>query len=332
MALISSRLGPPRRGPGHPDNRWRCVAVAVLALLAFGHAGVQALPAEEAPAAAADLAVTVADGRLSVRVGAAPLDAVLEAIAVQIDVAITVRGDLGTVQPQEFADLPLDAGIRRLAGERGLLMLFAPADQRGMPGQLREIRVYGDLRSDDGARARPLNRPLGPLARELTRSASERTPASPGYEELAKQTKGERLMAIRGLARLRDAAAIEALGALATHDPEGTVRRIAATALGNIGGEAVVGALEAALADAEVEVRIQAMRGLHAIDPEAAAEPLGELALGDADPGLRCQAVHLLATLRSEEARATVELAASDPDDTVREAAEEALASSRRWR
>ena len=45
------------------------------------------------------------------------------------------------------------------------------------------------------------------------------------------------------------------------------------------------------------------MRGLHVINGEAAAAALGELALGDADPGLRRQAIHLLATLRSDEAR-----------------------------
>lgn len=84
--------------------------------------------------------------------------------------------------------------------------------------------------------------------------------------------------------------------------------------------------------DGAIEVRIQAMRGLHVIDGEAAAASLGELALGDADPALRRQAVHLLATLRGDEARATVELAASDPDDAVRQAAEEALTRPRRWR
>ena len=91
-------------------------------------------------------------------------------------------------------------------------------------------------------------------------------------------------------------------------------------------------ALEAALADADVEVRIQAMRGLHVINGEAAAARFGELALGDADPGLRRQAIHLLATLRSDEARSTIELVATDPDDAVRQAAEEALTRPGRFR
>jgi HEAT repeats len=282
----------------------------------------------ESPAAATDLSVTVAEGRLSVRVAEAPLEAVLEAIAAQTDVAITIRGDPGTVRPQAFADLPLDLGIRRLAGERGLMMMFARANDRGAPGRLREVRVYGDRPSDDVAR------PRHPLTRTLGRIAAEPPPRlePPSYEELAKKGKAERLMTLRILARQQDDAAIALLGALAAQDPDATVRRIAATALGNIGGETAAAALEPALADADVEVRIQAMRGLHVISGEAAAGPLGELAVGDADPGLRRQAVHLLATLRSDAAWSTVELASSDPDASVREAAEEALSSPRKWR
>jgi hypothetical protein len=281
----------------------------------------------KSPAAATDLTVTVAEGRLSVRVAEAPLEAVLEAIAAQTDVAITIRGDPGTVRSQAFADLPLDLGIRRLAGERGLMMMFARADDRGAPGRLQEVRVYGDRPSDDVARPRhPLTRTLGRIAAEPPRLEP------PSYEELAKKGKPERLMTLRMLARQQDDAAIAILGALAAQDPDATVRRIAATALGNIGGETAAAALEPALADADVEVRIQAMRGLHVIGGEAAAGPLGELALGDVDPGLRRQAVHLLATLRSDAAWSTIELTSSDPDASVREAAEEALSSPRRGR
>jgi hypothetical protein len=284
------------------------------------------------PAAAPDLAVTVADGRLSVRLGEAPLEAVLEAIAAQTDVAITVRGDPGTVHAQAFADLPLDAGIRRLAGARRLLMFFRDeGDRRAVP-RLIAVRVYGDRPAADLARARPLTRTLGKAAQKPTPTPGPPAPPPPGYQELASKDKTSRLGAIRGLARQADEAALEMLGALAAHDADATVRRIAATALGNIGGEAVVPALEAALADADVEVRIQAMRGLHAIDPEAAAAPLGELVLGDPDPGLRRQAINLLATLRGEEAHATVELAASDPDDSVRQVAEKALTRPPGWR
>jgi hypothetical protein len=271
----------------------------------------------------------VTDGRLSVRVGEAPLEAVLEAIAAQTDLTIIIRGDPGMVGPAAFADLPLDAGIRRLAGERRLMMVFRRSEGHGGQGRLREVRVYGQPPSDELARVRePLTRTLGKLAKEPTATA----PEPPSYQELAAKDRGERLAAIRGLARQQDEAAIETLATLLARDPDRSVRRIAATALGNIGGENVVPALEAALADPDVEVGIQAMRGLHAINGEAGAASLGELALGDADPELRRQAVNLLATLRSDEARSTIELAATDPDDTVRQAAEEVLTHPRRWR
>jgi hypothetical protein len=301
----------------------------------LGYAGAQqAIHAEEAAAAAPELAVTVADGRLSVHLDETPLEAVLEAIAAQSDVRITLRGDPGTVYPQAFADLPLAAGIWRLAGERRLMMVFQPADNPGEPGRLQEVWVYGDPPANDLASPRRgLTRTLERVGRDPP-PATERqaAPAPPSYQELAGKGKAERLGAIRALARQQDEAAIEVLSALLAHDPDPTVRRIAATALGNIGGEAVVPAFEAALADADVEVRIQVMRGLHVINGEAAAPALGELALRDADPGLRRQAVHLLASLRSDEARATIELAASDPDDTVRHAAEETLTRPGRFR
>ena len=207
-------------------------------------------------------------------------------------------------------------------------MVFARAEEGGAPGRLREVQIYGDLASDDPLRSRPPTRTLGRLSQETPPAPP--APEPPSYQELATKGKGERLAAIRAVARREDEAALELLGALVAQDPDKTVRRIAATALGNLGSEDAAAALEVGLGDPDADVRIQAMRGLHVINGEAAAAALGELALGDADPALRRQAVHLLATLRSDEARSTVELAASDPDDAVRDAAEEAL--TRRWR
>jgi HEAT repeat protein len=243
-----------------------------------------------------------------------------------------LHGDPGAVRPQAFADLPLDAGIRRLIGERRLMMVFQPSRDRDEPGRLQEVWIYGDPPPNDLAGPR-VARTLGKVSKDPpTPTEKQPAPPPPSYQELATKGKGERLAAIRALARQQDDGAIEVLAALLAHDPDPTVRRIAATALGNIGGEAVVPAFEAALTDRDVEVRIQAMRGLHVINGESAAAMLGELALGDTDPGLRRQAIHLLATLRSDEARSTIELASSDPDDTVRQAAEEVLTGPQRRR
>lgn len=325
IAVGSRRLGAtPAASPGH-------AAAFVATAIGLGYLMLPCARADdESAAAASDLTVTVVDGRLTVRLDETPLEAVLEAIAAQTDLRITIRGDPGMVRPQEFSDLPLEAGIRRLTGERGLMMVFARAGDRGEPERLQQVRVYGDQRS--GAITRSRRPPTRTLGKEPTPATLERTPEPPSYQELAAKDKGERLVAIRGLARRKDDAALEALGALLAHDPDHTVRRIAATALSNIGDEAAAAALEAALSDSDTEVRIQAMRGLRVINGEAAAAPLSELALGDAEPELRRQAIHLLATLRSDEARSTVELAASDPDDAVRAAAEEVLNHPRRRR
>ena len=183
--IVRFTVGSRRIGAARPALRARRVAL-VAGAIGLGCLMVPGGASGESPAAAADLAVTVADGHLSVRVGEAPLEAVLEAIAAQTEVAITIRGDPGMVRPQAFADLPLDAGIRRLAGERGLMMVFARADDRGVPGRLQEVRVYGDPPADDLARS-PRTRMFGKRAktphrrrrsRRATRSSPRRTRAS----------------------------------------------------------------------------------------------------------------------------------------------------------
>jgi HEAT repeat protein len=332
--IVRFRVGSRRIGAARPAASGRTVALVATAIGAGCLMPSYAHAADESSAVASGLAVTVLDGRLSVRLDEAPLEAVLEAIAAQADVRIMLHGDPGAVRPQAFADLPLDTGIRRLAGERRLMMVFRPSGDRDEPGRLQEVWVYGDPRSGDPS-SRLLTRTLGNAAKAPTPPSPERTPAAPAlpsYQELSTRDKAGRLAAIRALARQQDEATIEVLSALLAHDPDDTVRRIAATALGNIGGESAVPAFEVALTDRDVEVRVQAMRSLHIIRGEAAAASIGEVALGDADPGLRRQAISLLATLRSDEARSTVELAASDPDDSVRQAAEEALTHPRRGR
>ena len=150
--IVRFTVGSRRIGAARPALR-ACPVAPVAAVIGLVGLMVPGGAAGESPVAASDLAVTVADGRLSVRVAEAPLEAVLEAISAQTDVAITIRGDPGMVRPQAFADLPLDAGIRRLTGERRLMMVFARPDDRGEPGRLQEVRVYGDPPSDDLARS-----------------------------------------------------------------------------------------------------------------------------------------------------------------------------------
>ena len=107
-------MGSRRIGAARPASPGRAAVFAAAAIslgflmLPCGRADAESNGVAADPTVvASDLTVTVAGGRLSVRVGEAPLEAVLEAIAAQADVRITLRGDPGMVGPQAFADLPL---------------------------------------------------------------------------------------------------------------------------------------------------------------------------------------------------------------------------------
>jgi hypothetical protein len=263
-----------------------------------------------------DVVIVVDDGRLSARVGAAPLEEVLQAIVAQTDLAVEVSGELGDVRPQEFSALTFEAALRRLIGDRGLVMIYDQAE--GHQRRLAKVRVYGYLVPDPAARQ---------AAAQRVRVRSTREAASPNsYADLAGKSKDERLRAVGRLARAKDQASREVLTAMVAQDPEAGVRRAAVSALGKIGGAEVVAAIDAALLDPEAEVRLSALRTLHGLQGEEAAPRLSAVALGDQDSGLRRQAILLLGSLKSDEAWSTIEAATSDSDPAVRQAAERALA------
>ena len=285
-----------------------------------GFAFLAALAAT-APARAADesgqprLYVEVEDGLLTVRVGEVPLDEVLRMIGEHGGFKLSLRGKLGLVRPQSFSDLPLHKGIQRLAGNNSLIMIQAVGEDGTK--RLAEVKVYGATalaRKKPAERVRDLNRPDEELA------------------NLASLERGPRLRAVRALARRKDASAISALALVLADDRDATVRRIAATALGNIGGEQAAASLIGALADEDPTVRIRATRGLRMIKGADAAPMLGEVAMGDRDPEVRRLTIHLLGALDSPEARRILESAMSDPDPAIREAAKRALANWSRLR
>ncbi|MGH6920633.1 MAG: hypothetical protein ACREJ0_23350, partial [Geminicoccaceae bacterium] len=165
----------------------------ILTAVGLGCIAAVTVAADEAVAPA--MLVTVDDGLLSVQLDEAPLEAVLEAIAAQTEVVITLQGDLGAVRPQAFSDLPLGEGIRRLVDERALLMVYERPTARGAAGRLLEVLVHGQVVPDEGDRARSQR------VRTLRPATNQPPPTAPlpTYQELAVKGKAERLGAIRKL-------------------------------------------------------------------------------------------------------------------------------------
>ncbi|MGV9666788.1 fumarate reductase/succinate dehydrogenase flavoprotein subunit [Nocardia niigatensis] len=133
-----------------------------------------------------------------------------------------------------------------------------------------------------------------------------------------------RIAAARGLATigLGGADTVRAL----TVDRDPLVRAAGFTALARLGADTDATALTAALGDSAWQIREGAARGLAAVGPDRAVEPL-RLALSDIHPDIRKAAVLTLSTWpESGAALAALESARADRDADVRAYARRALA------
>jgi hypothetical protein len=235
-------------------------------------------------------AVTVKDGILSLDVAAAPLEAVLRAIAVQAGFDLRVRGDLTAPITARLGPRPLAAGLIRLL--------------RGHSTSLTYVR------RPDGREA---------VERLLVVAA----PPSPGL--IVHRTR--RQAEIRRLARLPRGHAAGTIGAILRGDADPVVRAAAATALGRMGGRIAAAALAVALGDGAPAVRIRAAHALAQSSPGRAGPALAERLRVDPDADVRREIAGLLGRVpRTPEARAALADALRDPSPAVRQAATGVLA------
>jgi HEAT repeat protein len=111
-------------------------------------------------------------------------------------------------------------------------------------------------------------------------------------------------------------------------DPDATVRRSAASALGRMGDDGK-GALSKAFADADAGVRLAALGASMKVNAFSDVTGVARL-LGDKDATVRRRAVEATESMRARESTTTLAgLARSDPDATVRGAACHALGALR---
>ncbi|GAB2526465.1 fumarate reductase/succinate dehydrogenase flavoprotein subunit [Nocardia heshunensis] len=133
-----------------------------------------------------------------------------------------------------------------------------------------------------------------------------------------------RIAAARGLATIGGGGANTVRTLLGDRDP--LVRAAALTALGRLGTVVDTATLTAALGDSAWQIREGAARGLAAVGPDHAAEPL-RTALADIHPDIRKAAVLTLSTWpESAAARVALDAALADSDADVRAYARRALA------
>lgn len=217
------------------DTRYRRVtrraaAVGVAALLLAGGGGVQA----------ATIDIAVDGGLLTLEALDAPLEDVLRAIAAQADFDVVIKGDLSTPVTWSLADIPVADAVARLLQTRNYVMRVAA----GRVIELRMAGVGGGVRVLPARSLRsggvPDDRGLGPLA--MTRALTDEDPSV-------------RRRAIQDLDGNRDVGAVRALGEALVNDRDPENRRLAAVALGGVGGAAALDVMRRAAPDPDPDVR-----------------------------------------------------------------------------
>jgi hypothetical protein len=312
-ALMGTALASSRDRSAWPGGvRWWLLGAVGALLVGFsGKAGVAQVSAQLDPDARIE--VEVRNGLASLKVRNAPVAEVIRRIGEEAGFETVVLGPLDGRITGSFTKIPVYDAVRRLARETIFVMIHAPGGPDAEAGPIMEVRLYRSA-------------PEQPAPSGLAT-------AQDGVDqdllaELSQDDAQARIRAVQKLGRTGEAAAIAVLERVLSEDGDSLVRGQSAAALGRIGSERVIPALQAALADQDQSVRVQAVRGFGRLGGERSAQILGEVLLYDADRRLRRTAAWSLGQLDSELARSYLDAAARDSDSVVRKTAKQVLG---RW-
>ncbi len=244
-----------------------------------------------------------------------------------------MEGELGYPVSKSFSNEPLIRVLQRLLSATNYIMVYGPSEGTVSPPYLVALRIHGispGARSSTGAPAYEGGEDLSQEAAIARRAVTLNLGPVPDhdsglFEDLAGLDRDERLYAMEWLADLGDHAAVTALRHFLALDPDPAVRGEAALALGSIGGEAASEALELGLGDVDPDVRFQAVEAIGEAADFRTTLALGQVFFGETDPEIRMSAIAGLSRTRGEAALAFLEAATQDPDEQVRDYANDIL-------
>lgn len=249
---------------------------------------------------------------LSAQLGRVPVADVLAAVAEQTGARLSVRGELGNARPQAFSDVPLQEALPRLAQPNGVILQFDPA----AGGERRLVAIHAVAPGSPG---------------QAPASAAVRYPIRPGtqpklwdYDDSEKMPAPQtRIEVLQKLAKQRQPP-LQAFTFVLGGDPDTSVRRAALGLVARLPGEEAHRVVLQSVADADPELRIDALRALSA-GGDKPVSLLAQAAKSDLEVSVRVAAITLLGRRDGELVRAVLEGARNDPDPQIRDAVEQAL-------
>lgn len=340
-------------GPG-TCRRTASLALATLASLTAGVPRAAGGEASATPAEATSVWVEAVRGRLSVALDGAPLEAVLAAIRAETGVAVTVYGPIARDVSDRFRGLSLEAALRRLLRPLNVAFVYGPP-RGAAPARLEKVVVCPAARASRGP-AEPADRPaaapratvpaeprvetaataetLPPEAASLARLAEVPAADRPPADRATATREVEALLRHADPAVRRQAlevaettrlASADALRQAALTDADLQVRWAALAALvATAGRDAAVRAAESGLASASAGERLAALEALGEQLGGEVGERAARRALADPDPAVRAKAVEIVAIVEEGERLAPEDEETADVDDGAEADAEPA--------
>lgn len=282
------------------------------------------LPAlSSAEANNAAIEVDCHDNQLSLNAGQVGLEAVLVKIAERCDFDITVSGKLsGHPRSMSFTRLPLAQAFDKLVGEHSVIISPASASRSGRT----LIYLFGDSNGTSSA-----SRILGKTnSDEVSREPVEAISTDP-----AQQVQLSQRAAIpsplpqqvsQPVTTLNHAGGgVDLLEQLLLNDPDPEIRLNAAYSLEAIGDPMSLSALERGLSDDSEAVRSAIVSALQTTDVSELPRWVDQVLRSDPSVGVRMQIIEMLESSPDSRAKALLQVATSDADADVREAATNAL-------
>jgi hypothetical protein len=229
---------------------------------------------------------------------------------------VAVAGFDVRVDSWSVAGVPLKQAIQSLLKSTSAVVAYGPPESDAESGHIVAVYLLGGRSNGQSAQVQSSADTAGRLI-TLTPSQSNQIL----LDETQLQSEEARIQSIDRLVGLSDEITIDNLTFSLEYDPDPEVRKRAAQALADIGGEVAATALERGLGDGDASVRTQAVGFLAGVDDERITLWLGQVLMGDTDPAVQLAAVEALARRTDGMAAHFLQAAAGHDSPQISEAA-----------
>lgn len=268
--------------------------------------------------------VAIADELLTVNARDASVATLLGEIARQSELVVVSHVPLAARITVEFERLPLREALELILLDQSFtLQDVQPSSRPGntSAGHQRKLWVFSRGPEGESASSRVTS---AERLEDLDSLDAENLVGTLSLA-LTDDDANVRSDAVSTLPHVGSVQAATALAIAALNDGDSSVRLEAVYALGVIGGDIGIHALQQALIDPNVEVRAEAVRAFSNIGGDRSAMALA-VVLNDGDPSLRAEAVDALGEIGGETAMRLLRQVLADEQSSIREDAAELLA------